>query len=318
MRFSRLFGLCLVLTLLVSVPAEAQRFVCMESTQGNWCAELQWKAAPNSVANFLQYVNGGYYSNTLIHRSVPGFIEQGGGFSVSAANVIGALTTFAPVALEYSLPNVRGTMAMARTSDLNSATSQWFVNLVDNTTTLGPANGGGYAVFADVVQGMDVFDKIAALGVYDASSLLGYGTTFTTLPLTTSTLARSSLVLVTRAYATDLLPGTTAAQYHCSTPATNDTLTELCSGAATFPVYAIGLGYYEVTLQLTSSSPQVILAIKAGSLKPLGSVPTSYAIYDPATKVLTLPSVRISQNVYTGLTFNTSDTQNFTLQSFSH
>ena len=121
---------------------------------------------PASVANFLQYVNGSVYNNTIIHRVDTGLgVIQGGGFDTKGQSI----ATFAPVVNEYSRANTRGTISMARTSDINSATSQWFINTVDNTTTLGQANGGGYAVFGWVVGGgMSVVDKIQAVPITNA------------------------------------------------------------------------------------------------------------------------------------------------------
>ncbi len=119
---------------------------------------------PVTVANFLSYVNSGKYSDTVIHRSVPNFVIQGGGFNTQGT----AITTSPPIALEYSRANTRGTIAMARTASPNSATSQWFFNTgLDNSGSLGPGpNGPGYAVFGWVLTGMGAVDTIAALPTF--------------------------------------------------------------------------------------------------------------------------------------------------------
>jgi cyclophilin family peptidyl-prolyl cis-trans isomerase len=155
--------------------------------------------APISVANFLSYTRSGAYDGSFIHRDVPGFVVQGGGYTWGNGSVP-HITTLPPIALEYSAdrPNVRGSIAMARTSDLNSATSEWFVNLVDNTTTLGPTNGGGYAVFGRVtVPGLRVVDAIAAKPTVNA------GGAFATLPLLTplagNNVLRENLIFVNAA-----------------------------------------------------------------------------------------------------------------------
>ena len=141
--------------------------------------------APVTVANFLEYINNGSYIDTLIHRvfalgqttnNLPtNKIVQGGGFQSSNLNDIFAIyetPTLSPIALEYSLPNSYGTIAMARTSDPNSATSQFFINAGDNSDILGTNNGGGYAVFGQVVgNGMSVVDKIAALTTYNLQGI---------------------------------------------------------------------------------------------------------------------------------------------------
>lgn len=302
-------------------PVQAERFVCMESTQGNWCFEMLPASAPGTVTNFLRYANAGSYSNQIIHRSVPNFVIQGGGFNISSSNEISPTTTFAAITNEYAVPNTRGTVAMAKLGgDPNSATSQWFVNLADNRSNLDNQNGG-FTVFARVVQGMEVFDKIATLQVWNFSSLLG---AFNELPLDTppgtttlNSLPRQYVVIVNRAYATDLLPGTTPEPYHCSTAIASETLSEVCSGLVSFPVSVPGLGFYEATLQLISGSPQVVLAVKG--LKKLSTTPAAFAAYDVNSKVLTVPSVRIGTKVYTSLSLKmTNDAlQQFTLQSFT-
>lgn len=152
-------------------------------------------AAPASVANFLAYVQGGRYDGTFIHRKVPGFVVQGGGYTWNGGSVA-HIPTQAPIVLEYGAdrPNVRGSIAMARSSGLNTATSEWFVNLVDNTTTLGPTNGGGYAVFGHVTTpGLRVIDTIAEKPTVNAGP-------FPTLPLLTplvgNTVQRENLIFV--------------------------------------------------------------------------------------------------------------------------
>ncbi len=162
----------------------ADPIVTVDTNLGNFQIELLPSAAPQTVANFLSYVDSGAYTNTIFHRSVPGFVEQAGGFTsasdtYSSTSQFTTIPTNSPISLEYNLPNTAGTVAMARTSDLNSATDEWFVNLVDNTQTLGTSNGGGYAVFGKVLgNGMQVLNAIAALSVTNADS-----GTFSQLPL---------------------------------------------------------------------------------------------------------------------------------------
>jgi len=150
--------------------------VQFKSVLGNYNVELLSTAAPNTVTNFLTYVNGGSYNNTIIHRSsklsgTGNQIVQGGAYTYSLP--MGSVGTRSPIALEYNLPNTRGTIAMARTSEQNSATSQWFFNLADNSTILGASNGGGYAVFGRVLgTGMTVVDAIGALTIYNVGGAL--------------------------------------------------------------------------------------------------------------------------------------------------
>jgi cyclophilin family peptidyl-prolyl cis-trans isomerase len=137
-------------------------------------------AAPVTVANFLAYVNSGAYNNSFIHRSVPGFIIQGGGYTwVSATNSVSTITAGAAIVNEFSASrsNLRGTVAMAKVANNpNSATDQWFVNLANNSANLDSSNGG-FTVFGNVTtSGLRVVDAIAALPTVNA------GGAFTNLP----------------------------------------------------------------------------------------------------------------------------------------
>src|SRR3982751_4956230 len=133
-----------------------------ETTLGTFEVELFEKEAPVSSANFLSYVDEGFFDGVIFHRVIPGFMIQGGGFEPGMQQK----KVKAPIKNEAAngLKNSRGTLAMARTNDINSATAQFFVNLVDNDflNHTGPSNYG-YAVFGKVVSGMDVVDKIAAV-----------------------------------------------------------------------------------------------------------------------------------------------------------
>lgn len=131
--------------------------------------------APITVANFLKYANDGFYANTLFHRVVKGFVIQGGGVVRNSSGALADKTaTHAPIQLETNkgLSNLRGTLAMARATQPNTATSQFYINTVDNTFLDWPGqdNSGGYAVFGKVLSGLDVVDAIAAVGV-DANGL---------------------------------------------------------------------------------------------------------------------------------------------------
>ena len=134
--------------------------VVMHTNLGDITIEVFEDDAPKSAANFLQYVRDGFYDGTIFHRVIPGFVIQGGGFTEDYQQK----KTRDPITNEADngLKNDRGTLSMARTSDPNSATSQFFVNLTDNAP-LNPSRGNaGYAVFGKVTDGMDVVDKIAA------------------------------------------------------------------------------------------------------------------------------------------------------------
>jgi peptidyl-prolyl cis-trans isomerase A (cyclophilin A) len=132
-----------------------------ETTLGDFTVEFYEKEAPLSVANFLRYVDDGFFDTTIFHRIVPGFVIQGGGFTEDMTQK----KTHPPVKNEADngLKNSRGSLSMARTNDINSATSQFFVNLKDNDFLDHSRGNFGYAVFARVTKGMDVIDKIAAV-----------------------------------------------------------------------------------------------------------------------------------------------------------
>ncbi|NNM64319.1 MAG: peptidyl-prolyl cis-trans isomerase [Burkholderiales bacterium] len=149
-----------------AVQAEAPPRVELVTTMGTIEVQLDSQRAPKTVANFLQYVKDDFYAGTIFHRVIPGFMIQGGGFTASMQQK----PTRSPIPLESKngLKNLRGTIAMARTSDPNSATSQFFINLVDNASLDYPQpDGHGYAVFGQVIKGMDVVDRIAKVTTRD-------------------------------------------------------------------------------------------------------------------------------------------------------
>ncbi len=139
--------------------------VRMSTTLGDIDVQLFRDAAPATVENFLNYVRRGAYNNSIIHRSVPGFIIQGGGVGFSG-NTFSSLAADPPVRNEFRVSNTRGTLAMAKLgNNPNSATNQWFFNLGDNSTNLNNQNGG-FTVFGRILRGLDIMDQIAAVPVF--------------------------------------------------------------------------------------------------------------------------------------------------------
>ena len=132
-----------------------------ETSHGNFTIELFPKEAPVSAENFQKYVDDKYFDGTIFHRIIPNFMIQGGGMTTDFASK----ETRAPIKNEAKngLKNTRGTLSMARTSDINSATSQFFVNLKDNDFLDHKRGNFGYAVFARVTEGMEVIEEIAAV-----------------------------------------------------------------------------------------------------------------------------------------------------------
>jgi peptidyl-prolyl cis-trans isomerase A (cyclophilin A) len=132
--------------------------VKLQTSMGDIVVELDKAKAPKTVDNFVQYVKAGHYDGTIFHRVIEGFMIQGGGMKADMSEK----PTRAPIPLEAEngLKNDRGTIAMARTMDPNSATAQFFINVVNNDMLNARGPGNGYAVFGKVVKGMDVVDKI--------------------------------------------------------------------------------------------------------------------------------------------------------------
>ncbi len=156
-------------TIALALPGWAQASaettrVRLSTSVGDIVLELDAAKAPKTVENFVQYVKDKHYDGTVFHRVIDGFMIQGGGFTADMTQK----PTRAPIPLESrnGLTNSRGTIAMARTPNPNSATAQFFINVVDNAMLNAPnPDGYGYAVFGKVVTGMDVVDKIKAVPV---------------------------------------------------------------------------------------------------------------------------------------------------------
>jgi cyclophilin family peptidyl-prolyl cis-trans isomerase len=135
--------------------------VRVQTTQGAFVLRLDAERAPLTVRNFVDYVRAGHYEGTIFHRVIDGFVIQGGGYTAGLAEK--PTRAAIPNEAGNGLSNVRGTIAMARTGDPHSATSQFYVNLVDNTKLDPNAQRWGYCVFGAVVEGMEVVDRIAKL-----------------------------------------------------------------------------------------------------------------------------------------------------------
>jgi cyclophilin family peptidyl-prolyl cis-trans isomerase len=169
-----LLSLILALTCSLALAADkvpAHPHILVETTEGNFKLELDGRAAPLTVANFLKLVDSGFYDGTVFHRLIPGFMAQGGGYTPGFK--LKETSDTVPNESGNGLQNLRGTIAMARTGDPHSAGSQFFINVADNVTSnpdtsnLDPVKHTtqgrwGYAVFGFVFEGMDVVDKIVS------------------------------------------------------------------------------------------------------------------------------------------------------------
>ncbi len=175
---SKSFAAANLLVLLFALPqAATATIVEVETDLGTVEINLYDNATPATVTNFLNYVNSGAFTDSIFHRSVPGFVIQGGGFVTNINAQLSDITSNPAVSNEPVYSNVRGTIAMAKLGDdPNSATNQWFINLANNAANLDGQNGG-FTVFGEVTTGMDVVDAIAGLPRYN------FGSAFTDLPL---------------------------------------------------------------------------------------------------------------------------------------
>lgn len=165
--FAGLAGAALALGLAGNALAADNPQVAIKTTMGEIVVELDAENAPKSTANFLQYVKSGFYKGTVFHRVIDGFMIQGGGYTEKLIDKPGVRKAI-PSESKNGLSNKPYTLAMARTGDPNSATSQFFINVNDNTGLDYPGQDGhGYTVFGRVVQGQETVDKIKGVMVDD-------------------------------------------------------------------------------------------------------------------------------------------------------
>ena len=181
-RLAGAFGLFLLLPFLAPGQTAPNPVVRFQTSQGDIDVQLLVDSAPRTVENFMRYVNRGAYTNSIIHRSVAGFVIQGGGYSI-ANDTLAEIRQDPPVVNEFKISNTRGTLAMAKLgNDPNSATNQWFFNLRDNSANLN-SNNGGFTVFGRIINtnGLTIMDRIAAVRVPSPPL---YGPPLDEMPLT--------------------------------------------------------------------------------------------------------------------------------------
>jgi peptidyl-prolyl cis-trans isomerase A (cyclophilin A) len=298
----------------------AQKYVCMQSNQGEWCMQLFPESAPKTVVNFLRYVTNNLYTNSMVHRSVPNFVIQGGGYEIDEQGFMDLVPSYEFVDNEFKRSNKRGTVAMARYAGLsNSATNQWFINLSDANTFLDTVDGG-FTVFAEVVYGMDVVDKIATLRVGDLSSITTeFSEIPVDLPANSNIVERQNLVIINKAYATYLLPGQVAQPFHCTVAVPNDAMTELCGVNLSFPVQLTDGSQYEVILERVANQMGLVFAVKTDSIKALPTKVAIYATFDAVTGELKMPSVRVDATIFdqVTLTRTSSTALEFAVKGFT-
>lgn len=303
MRISQTYSkVAFLICLFFSSPmTQANPVACFTSNMGQFCIELFETQTPVTTANFLQYIHSDAYKNGILHRSMPGFVIQGGGFKIvngASGDSLVPVNTFSPIVNEFKISNTRGTVAMAKLPDNpNSATSQWFVSLADNSANLDHQNGG-FTVFGRVIfDGMAVFDAIEKLPVRNL------GGNLTNAPLKDfdgSHAALSNLVKIDGVEVTD---------------ATGI----FSSGILSLAVDIGGGQMYTVNLRLISDKPDYVFQLDSASVAALSISPTSIATFSPGNGQLHIPSVMIGvsatvKNVLMQLTDPGSYT--FTLVSY--
>lgn len=223
MQLARLIPATTLLCFAALLPRIADAtIVTFETVLGSFEVNLYDNATPRTVENFLNYVQNGSYSDSIFHRSVSGFIVQGGGFVTDVNAQISDIPANASVINEPVFSNVRATIAMAKLgSDPNSATNQWFFNLANNAANLDNQNGG-FTVFGEVTgNGMAVINALAALPTYD------FGGALTSLPLqnynTGDAVDNTHLIIVTAITVTDSTVNSAAGLNPTPTTAGNST-----------------------------------------------------------------------------------------------
>ncbi len=257
---------------LLGVPGISGQVMQFETVRGTFNVELLANDAPKTVANFLNYVNRGAYTNSIFHRSVPGFVIQSGGFT-SSGNLVTAISADGPVQNEFKVSNTRGTIAMAKTAaGPNTATNQWFINLANNSANLDNQNGG-FTVFARVLgNGMTVADSIAAVTAYDVSAQLGGD--FTALPLIGGNLNSSALVVIRTITAIPVyarVAGEKAVVTYTATSSNAGVATGTVNGS-TLTLTGVSPGTANITVRaadVNNSAAQVVFAVTVAATAPV-------------------------------------------------
>tara|TARA_R110001592_G_scaffold108775_3_gene303935 strand:+ start:547 stop:1506 length:960 start_codon:yes stop_codon:yes gene_type:complete len=300
---------CLVLLLAMSVSAQANTIVRVSTTFGDFSLELFDTATPVTVQNFLNYVNRGAYNGSYFHRLERNFVLQGGAYRFVTPSGIAAIPTDPPIVNEFRESNLRGTVAMAKVAgNPDSATSQWFVNLTDNSANL-DAQNGGFTVFGRVLgDGMTVLDRINALNVYNLT-----GTQQNSLPLynlgSSSTVTAANLVNmnmeVVQRYSSAL------------------NVFESTSGLLTLTVDGgEAIGRYSLNLSLIEEQPSIKFRLNPDSMVLLAINPIGGAQFLSANNQLIVPSLELNMNGDVSVISNVllqlddADSWTFTLKSY--
>jgi len=302
----------LLTVLMCSSTAYAGTIVRVSTTYGDFSIELLDEVAPLTTRNFLNYVNRGAYHGTFIHRLEPGFVIQGGGYRFQPFVGPIAVPADPPVVNEFSVSNTRGTLSMAKLGDNpDSATSQFFINLADNSANLDGQNGG-FTVFARVLgDGMAVADAIAANPV---ANLGGFANS---IPLRADTSANvfsdANVVAKNFINISTVVTQRYSSALHVFEYATGRLMISVDGGTA---------GIFSLNLSLVQSNAQVVFELNPGSMVALVSRPALSATWSATDNRLRIPEVEINNNGVVSVIRNVvmvlSDPvlQRFTLESY--
>ncbi len=282
--------------------SQANPVACFNSNMGHFCMELFERQTPGTVANFLRYIDSGAYTQGIFHRSVPGFVIQGGGFSVADSDTgakVSPVDTFDPIKNEFGISNTRGTVAMAKMGgDPDSATGQWFVSLADNSANLDSQNGG-FTVFAKILyDGMAVFDAIATL------QRVNFGGALTTTPTINFDAAQVPRV--------DNFVVISHVDVH-------DVTGVFDGSAASFAVDIGDENYFDVRLQLVPTESGIVFELDPASVTPLSAISGNRATFSAEQGMLFLPSVMVDETtIVNNVTLSLTDPAifQFTLVGF--
>ena len=309
LKFTRQIGAALLLMATIAVNAQANTIVRISTSLGDFSIELFDTVTPVTVQNFLNYVNSGAFNGSYFHRLEKDFVVQGGGYRFVPFEGAVVIPANPPIVNEFSVSNTRGTVAMAKLGgDPNSATSQWFVNLADNSENLDNQNGG-FTVFGRVLgDGMLVLDRINELTAYNL------GTTHTQVPLrdfgTSASLTEKNFVSMNAEVVQRYSSALSVFEYH------SGILQTTVDGGET-------LGAYSLNLSLQNDLPGIVFKLNADSLVNLSIRPDDRATFSSDDNRLRIPYLELNNNgnvsVITNVVLLLTDAANwlFTLESYN-
>lgn len=286
---------------LVPGVSSAQTVVRVSTNLGEFSIELFDSAAPGTVQNFLNYINNGRYVDSIVHRSVPGFVIQGGGWTIEeGSSQLQPVVTDDAIANEPGISNTRGTVAMAKVAgNPDSATSQWFINLADNTSL--DTDNGGFTVFGRVLDdGMSVADAIAALQRVAISASVNE------LPVVNfngQSVTRENLVFTSF----EVVEAAASNRF------------DSASGNLILSVDAGSAGIVRLSFSIESQSPSVVIRALPETVTTVASAESDFAIFNETTGQLVIPELDVDGVVaYRNLVLGLTDAAQllFTLQSF--